>query len=514
MERSSSSSDQQPPEYISKTSTHEPTALFAVGKSLGKPPLKRQTLAGRQATSFVNKPKSKPSKHAANYRNSNVSAPKTVPFAFPTTSSFTFSLADPSLKLAAPTTSKPAARTIEVLPTDVLITVVQSLGPKHHRPLLRSLSLVNQTLNTAVAPLLYRHFHLPSLPDVYEFSRGPRHPECISSLEINLSPDPYRRDWTPPDPSWAEGLICTLKRLDRLFSFGVNLRGNDSALQFLIEHAKDHSFLPALQKLSLGSWHQLSSLCPGRPITSYEVVFSLHERKAYERLEQLLISLSASDQTVRELKITFHVSLGEWSPMRDYQRGTLNLIGKHLPGLRVLKLRFQSRNSSMDATICLVEIVKLIPPTLNQLVTLEFFDSHFPLFSTIDTVSGATALTGPDGPCPNIQYVNFDGLSWKRTAKTSSSVSSTSTLHLQLTSLSLGDGKVGQTQSEVLAPLMTWTPSPSSKRGRNWWERRVPQLHASCQAQAVNLLWQWMAEHWGKEYMADIKTLERTVTRW
>ncbi|KAG9108381.1 hypothetical protein FRC07_008454, partial [Ceratobasidium sp. 392] len=156
-------------------------------------------------------------------------------------------------------------------------------------------------------------------------------------------------------------------------------------------------------------------------------------------------------------------------------------------------------------------IVKMIPPSLSQLVSLEFFDSRFPQFASDSTVKAATALSKQGGPCPNLKFVNFDGLPWKHTPSTISK----SSLSLPFASLSLENGKATeQTQPKAIAPIIPWTPSPSNKRGRGWWERRVPKLKASSQAQAVSLLWQWMAEHWGREYMMDVASLERTVTKW
>jgi hypothetical protein len=163
-----------------------------------------------------------------------------------------------------------------------------------------------------------------------------------------------------------------------------------------------------------------------------------------------------------------------------------------------------------------------VPPTLKQLTYLEIFDSQFPQFSSEQVVRETIALSTQGGPCPDLQFANFDGLLWKRTTTLGSprslSSPSSSAISLSLATLSLETNQ-GIAQGEpheprLLAPRMAWTPSPSSKRGRRWWERRVYELHASSQTQAVSLLRQWMTEHWGEEYMRDVISLERTVTSW
>ncbi|KAG8722704.1 hypothetical protein FRC08_012583 [Ceratobasidium sp. 394] len=510
-------SSDPPLEHESKGSASEPPVLFVMGKHKPKPISNKLSSTGRQITHQATKPKlSKPQRNVTDKRKSGVPVARSVPLAFPAASSFTFSTIKPAANISFTSKGKAPVRAIQVLPTDVLVMVIQAIELKHHRHLLQSLSLVNRALNAAIAPILYRNFRLPSLPDVYEFSISPRYPGCITSLEIFLAPDPLRREWSPPDPNWADSLISTLRKLERLMSLSINRWGNDAVLQSLAKLAKDPSFLPLLQKLSFGPWHQLSSLSSGRPVTSYGITFTLQGVESYERLEQLLFSLKHSKETARELKIIFDVpSHGETSPM-DYKRNALDLIGKHMPGLHVLNVRFQRRNGQLDASINLSEVVNLIPPTLSQLVSLEFFDSRFPQFPSDQVMKAAAALSGQDGSCPNLQFINFDGLLWKHTTNDSSSPSDPSslTLSLALASLSLESGQIDQTRSQFSAPILPWSPSPSNKRGRRWWERRVPKLNASSQAEAVSLLWQWMAEHWGKEYMVNVASLERTVTRW
>ncbi|KAG8778142.1 hypothetical protein FRC12_025145 [Ceratobasidium sp. 428] len=508
----------QPSDCASNDSASEPSVLFVVGKSPPKAPSSRlSSSADRQSAHPTTKPKLlKPprNRHTTSKKKYNVPVPRAVPLAFPAASSFTFSVTNPAANaLSLATKEKTPTRAIQVLPTDVLVMVVQAVEPKHHRHLLLSLSLVNQTLNITIAPLLYRSFRLPSLPDVYDFSFGPRYPGCITSLELTLAPSPMRREWSPPDSNWTERFICTLGKLERLMSLSINRCDNDAVPRALTTCSSDPTFLPLLQKVSFGSWHQLSSLSLGRSIASYGVVFNLDDMQACERLERLIVNLKSSRETARELKIVFNMPNRVEISSLDCQRNVLDLIGKHMPGLRVLNVRFQQRNGKVDASINLTNIIKLIP-TLSELVSLEFFDSQFPQFNSDQVMKAATALSAAGGACPNLALVNFDGLLWKHTTS-AASASSESTLPLTFASLSLENGRVvDQTQSEIAAPILPWTPAPSNKRGRRWWERRVRKLNASSQAQAVSLLWQWMAEHWGKEYMMDVASLERTVTQW
>jgi hypothetical protein len=174
-----------------------------------------------------------------------------------------------------------------------------------------------------------------------------------------IAPDPQRREWSPPDPNWTEGLIGTLGTLERLMSLSINRCESDYVLHSLVRHAQDHKFLPLLQKISFGPWHQLSCLGLGRPITSYGLIFTLLAQQGYERLETLLVNLKQSNEAIRDLKMTFNLpSHGEILPM-ECRRNVLNLIGEHLGGLRVLHIRFQCKNKAVDASL----VSPLVLPT-------------------------------------------------------------------------------------------------------------------------------------------------------
>lgn len=462
-----------------------------------------------------------------------------VPLAFPATSDFTFALPEFNTNSTMSNSHKmPPIRAIQILPTDILVVVVQVNDIKRHPQMLRSLSLVNRALNSAIAPLLYRHIRISNLPDVYQFSLGPRHPACIHSLEMFITPDPSRRYWSPPDLNWADRLAEVFSKMERLMSLAIKRCENDVALPSIVRCAKDPQFLPLLQKLSFGPWHQLSSLSSGRPITTYGLVFNIQVLEDYERLEQLLATLGQSSEVVRELNLTISVPNDGLGAEVDHRKDVLYMIGEQMPNLRVLAVRFQCKNSVVDFLFVrqlfssynifpaespnhsqsLNDVVKLIPPSLAKLTSLEISDSRFQQYQSERTIEVASSISARDGPCPHLQYINFDGLLWKRAQDTIPSFHDATTLN-SLSSLTLEGGtrldQPAQPEtSRVLAPKLTWTPCPSDKRGRKWWERRAYKLHATSQVQAVKLLWQWMCEYWGRDYIPEVGVLERTVTRW
>lgn len=465
-----------------------------------------------------------------------------VPLAFPATSDFTFALPDfQTSSTISNNNRKPPIRAIQILPTDILVVVVQASDIKRHPQMLRSLSLVNRALNSAIAPILYRHIRISNLPDVYQFSLGPRHPTCITSLEMFITPDPSRRHWSPPDSNWADRLAEVFSKMERLMSLAIKRCENDVALPSIVRCAKDPQFLPLLQKLSFGPWHQLSSLSFGRPITTYGLLFSIQALQDYDRLEQLLATIGQSGEAVRELNLTINVPSDGLGAEVDHRKDVLYMIGEQMPDLQVLAIRFQCKHSVVDLSFVrpllslynltlakplncsqnLNDVVKMIPPSLAKLTSLEIFDSRFQQYQSERTIEVAASISARNGPCPHLQYINFDGLLWKRAQDTLPSFHDATAL-IPLSSLTLEDGtRPDQDQrpaqpeiSRVLAPKLTWTPCPSDKRGRKWWERRAYKLHATSQVQAVKLLWQWMLEYWGRDYIPEVGVLERTVTRW
>ncbi|KAF8595783.1 hypothetical protein BDV93DRAFT_87514 [Ceratobasidium sp. AG-I] len=243
---------------------------------------------------------------------------------------------------------KPPVRAIQTLPTDILVTVLQASDIKRHPQMLRSLSLVNQALNLAIAPILYRYIRITNLPEVYHFSLGHRHPACITSLEMFITPDPSRRHWSPPDSNWADRLVGVFSKMERLMSLAIKRCENDVALPSIIRCANDPQFLPLLQKLSFGLWHQLSSLSSGRPITNFGLVFNVQSLQDYEKLAQVLATLSQSSEIVQELNLTIEIPSNDLGVEIDHRKDVLNLVGKHVPNLRILAIRFQCKNSAVD----------------------------------------------------------------------------------------------------------------------------------------------------------------------
>lgn len=272
-----------------------------------------------------------------------------VPLAFPATSEFTFVLPDSKTNFSMSTSNQKAPiRAIQILPTDILVTVLQASEIKRHPQVLRSLSLVNQALNLAIAPILYRYIRISNLPDIYHFSLGPRHPACITSLEMFITPDPNRRNWSPPESNWADRLAEVFSKMERLMSLAIKRCENDVALPSIVRCAKDPQFLPLLQKLSFGLWHQLSSLSPGRPITTFGLAFSIQSLRDYEKLAQLLAGFSQSSEVVLELNLTIEVPSQDLGAEVDHRKDVLNLVGEHMPNLRTLAVRFQCKNSIVD----------------------------------------------------------------------------------------------------------------------------------------------------------------------
>jgi hypothetical protein len=155
---------------------------------------------------------------------------------------------------------------------------------------------------------------------------------------------------------------------------------------------------------------------------------------------------------------------------------------------------------------------------MENLKCLEIYDSRSPQFRSEATIKAATELSKEQGLCPRLESISLDGLLWKRVSASRSSPP------LDLSSLTLKDnGETSKSTSDpskkdespMFFPKVTWTPCPSHARGRIWWARRVSDLHATSQTQAVFLLRQWMLQYWGVEHVPNHDgLLERAVVKW
>ncbi|KAG8790484.1 hypothetical protein FRC12_011758 [Ceratobasidium sp. 428] len=300
-----------------------------------------------------------------------------------------------------------SSQTVQTLPTDILVPIIQSIDPSSHIEVLKSLSLVNRAFHYVVALILYRKLCIIGLPQVYDFSFGFRHTLCVISLRLFLTPDPTRPEWLPNDPSWTNGFIQTLSSLERLTCLAIKRRTDKVIAQALIDQSNNASFLPALQSLSFGDSHRFATLCLGRSIRSYGFTFRIKKSQDYERLKGLLTNITSQREPLRELQITIM--------MLTMEAGSkvLEAVGKCAPSLHRLSVLFLSRSPSyvrFDSR----KVAHAISP-LNQLKSLELFNAL--KFARGRTSQHATviALTGPNGPCPNLQLANFDGTVWART---------------------------------------------------------------------------------------------------
>ncbi|KAG8725533.1 hypothetical protein FRC09_011260 [Ceratobasidium sp. 395] len=288
-----------------------------------------------------------------------------------------------------------SSQTVQTLPTDILVPIIQSVDPSSHTEVLKSLSLVNKAFHYVVAPILYRKLCIIGLPQVYDFSFGFRHTLCVISLRLFLTPDPTRPEWLPNDPSWTNGFIQTLSSLERLTCLAIKRCTDKSIAQALIDQSNNSSFLPALQSLSFGDSHRFATLCLGRSIRSYGFTFRIKKSQDYDRLKGLLTNITSPREPLRELQITIM--------MLTMEAGSkvLETVGKS-PSY----VRFDSR-----------KVAHAISP-LNQLKSLELFNAL--KFARGRTSQHATviALMEPNGSCPNLQLANFDGTVWARTLPT------------------------------------------------------------------------------------------------
>ncbi|KAG9096306.1 hypothetical protein FRC06_008793 [Ceratobasidium sp. 370] len=380
-------------------------------------------------------------------------------------------------------------RAIQSLPPDILVPVIRLTEPGIHLEILKSLSLVNKALHYAIAPILYKNLCLTSLSQVHDFSLGLRHPLCVASLQMFLTPDPKQPEWLPSDPHWIKGLVNSLYSLERLISLGIKRCGNKAVSQAIISQSNNTNFLPSLQCLSFGALHQFAALSLGRPIRSCGFTFQIKEAQDCDKLKSLLTTIVASGELLRELQITINI------PAEQDRSKVLKTIGECAPGLRRLSVRFQLKGHLPTINFHSKVIARSMP-SLEQLTSLELFDTARFEGDMYSHIAAATALTKPGGPCPNLQLVNFDGTLWKRTPPS---------LIVTLPAITQ-DEKVGNSEENKRStPKLLWTPRPASQRGCNWWGGRAYLLEAKSQQQAVLLLRRWILQYWNLEDMWEVE---------
>ncbi|KDN43363.1 hypothetical protein RSAG8_06147, partial [Rhizoctonia solani AG-8 WAC10335] len=275
------------------------TALFVVGtptkmpsstdlcSSISRSTPVRLSLSPRSRPTENNKLNSRPIIYGTTRpkpKPDNKPIAQSVPLAFPASTNFVFNA--PSLNTSFTTTNrKSTIRAIQALPTDVLILVIRSIEPNRHHQILKVLSLVSQVLNAGIAPILYHNIRLFNLKEVYDFALHFRHPASVTSLVMFLTPDPQNLEWSPPDTNWTEQLVERLKRMERLMALTIKRCSNSTVLDSILRQSNDPGFLPALQRLSFGYWHQLTRLAAGRALTSYGLAFDIQDLSDYESLD-------------------------------------------------------------------------------------------------------------------------------------------------------------------------------------------------------------------------------------
>ncbi|CAE7058113.1 unnamed protein product [Rhizoctonia solani] len=440
-----------------------------------------------------------------------------VPLAFPASTSFVFNAPNADAGATARNQKHPI-RAIQVLPTDVLILVIRSIEPNRHHQILKDLSLVSRVLNAAIAPILYHNIRLFNLKEVYDFALNFRHPTAVTSLEMFLTPDPRNLGWSPPDTNWTDQLVETLIRMERLMALTIKRCSNSAVLDSIIRQSNNPNFLPALQRLSFGYWHQLTHLAMGRALTSYGLAFDIQDPSNYESLDRALIALKSSE-SIMELKltVTFTDRYQAYVDRSSDCRGKImHTIIQHFPHLRSLVLRTQSRKNRVTKRYNVADILKLIPQKMEHLKHLELSDLRSPQYRTEATIKVATKLSAVDGLCPQLEWLNLDGLPWKR-APASPNIRELSFDLSRLTLIEEGKTPTSQdtpskVKSDILLPEVTWTPCPSNPRGLTWWAKKAPELRVSSRIHSVFLLREWMLKHWDQTFVPiDDSTLDRAI---
>ncbi|KAG8721129.1 hypothetical protein FRC09_008391 [Ceratobasidium sp. 395] len=97
----------------------------------------------------------------------------------------------------------------------------------------------------------------------------------------------------------------------------------------------------------------------------------------------------------------------------------LKIIGECALGLHRLNVCFHSKPGAISYRYVLPSTrIAHLMPSLSQLTSLKLsnvfsFEEGFQSHPAV-----ITALSEPNGPYPNLQFVNFDGVSWTRTPST------------------------------------------------------------------------------------------------
>ncbi|CAE6504765.1 hypothetical protein RSOLAG22IIIB_13133 [Rhizoctonia solani] len=499
-----------PPRISSPKYPRSPTSRTTPVRSTSSPrsrPTESSKSNSRPTHHRTTKPKPKP-------KSDNKPIAQSMPLAFPAGTNFLFNA--PSSDTSVTTTNrKSTIRAIQVLPTDVLILVVQSIEPKRHHRILKHLSLVSQVLNKAIAPILYHRIRLFNLKEVYDFALHFRHPTSVTSLEMFLTPDPRNLGWSPPATSWSEQLVERLKKMERLMALTIKRGSNGAVLDSIIHQSNDPSFLPALQRLSFGYWHQLTCLAAGRSLMSYGLAFDIRDLSDYKSLDRTLIALKLSSKSILELKLTvtftdrFQAHVDE---VNDCRGKIVSNIVQHFPNLHTLILRIQSQKKTVAKQPDVTDILTMIPQKMTHLNYLELSDLRSPQYPAEATLKVANTLSTEDGLCPRLEFLSLDGLLWKRAPA--------SPISLDISRLSLkeqGESITSQdppnkAKSSITLPAVTWTPRPNNPRGLTWWAERAPELHIASRAHTVFILREWMLKYWDSTLVpTDDSRLDRAV---
>ncbi|KAG8733813.1 hypothetical protein FRC11_001975 [Ceratobasidium sp. 423] len=498
------------------SSKHIRSSVPRVGQS-------RLSLSSRPKPTETSKPNNRPIIYGTarpKPKPDNKPVAQSVPLAFPASTNFVFNA--PNLDTQSDTTDRNSTiRTIQILPTDVLLLVIRSIEPNRHHQILKNLSLVSRVLNAAIAPILYHRLRLFNLKEIYEFAFHFRHPTSVTSLEMFPTPDPQDLEWSP-NIDWTAQLVETLKKSERLMSLTIKRCSNSTVLDSIIRQSNDPGFLPALQRLSFGYWPQLTRLASGRSLTGYGLAFDIQGQSDYESLDRALIVLKLSSKSILELKLTvtftdrFHAHVDYSS---DYRAKIMQSIVQHFPQLHSLTLRIQSRKSSILKQHKVVDILTLIPQKMAHLNYLELFDVRSPQFHTDATLKVAKQLSAVDGLCPDLEFLSLDGLLWKRAPDRPTSQE----ISLNLSHLTLNErgGNIhprappNKTKSDISLPEVTWTPCPGNPRGLTWWAKKAHGLVPSSRIQTISLLREWMLKYWDPAYVpTDDSALDRAVPHW
>ncbi|KAF8739129.1 hypothetical protein RHS02_05617, partial [Rhizoctonia solani] len=504
------------------------TTLFIVGTPLKSSPTKNinqptnlRTLSrSKFPHSEGGKPKSRPVVYGAarsKPKPNNTPIAQCLPLAFPVGSNFTFNVPNVEINCVS-TTRKNSTRALHALPTDVLVLVIQSIEPSRHHRVLKVLSLVSRGLNAAIAPILYRHLRLFHLKEVYDFSLGFRHPASVMSLEMFLTPDPQDSKWSPPGTNWVERLMGTLSKMEGLVSLNIKRCKNSAILDAITRHSNNPSFLPALQKVSLGYSYQFMCFAAGRSITCYGLAFDIQDPSGYESLDRFLFMLKLSSKSVSELKLTinftdrFQVHMDNSS---DYREKIVHSIAHHFPCLHTLVLKTQSRKNPGVGQRKVTDVLSLIPHKMPNLSHLELFDLRSPEYHPDATMKVANELSANEGLCPGLALLGLDGLLWKRTRDSPSPQQIAAELSRLISNERDQNAQSKENCSSVSLPEVTWIPCPSSPRGLKWWANKAQALFPSSRTKAIFLLREWMLNYWDPARVpSDDGRLERAVPHW